>query len=349
MAPFGMRKGVIPIYIAYALSNLRDTPVLYLGDKEVVITEDIINNIGNKPEQYYLYVERGTKEKDEYLCNLDKLFDRYKNSNDEKYVSMNGIITKMQRWMQGLSMVATNYIIKQDEIPNKEEYVAMLKLREILKKAECNPREVLFETIPSFFESKSYIEYFQHIANIKKSSDDYLDMLKVKVVKETKAIFSKSDTDDLFMILHEWYTKQSDKAKRALVSSKISSFMNYIQNMDTHNSTEIVNKLAKILLDIYIENWNNESFDNFISEINAIKQDIELTVDSSVNQAKNQIRFTNSKGKIEEKYYEADKEDSTSYFLKNALNDALDEFGDTLEVNQKVSVLVQLIEKIING
>ena len=57
------------------------------------------------------------------------------------------------------------------------------------------------------------------------------------------------------------------------------------------------------------------------------------------------IEFTGSDGKKVKKFYEAE-DDSTSYFLKNAMEEAMEEFGDSLEVNQKVAVLVQMIEKL---
>ena len=57
------------------------------------------------------------------------------------------------------------------------------------------------------------------------------------------------------------------------------------------------------------------------------------------------IEFTGSDGKKVKKFYESE-DDSTSYFLKNAMEEAMEEFGDSLEVNQKVAVLVQMIEKL---
>ena len=47
------------------------------------------------------------------------------------------------------------------------------------------------------------------------------------------------------------------------------------------------------------------------------------------------------------KYYDADVSDSTSIYLQNMIDEALEDFGDTLEMNQKVAVLVQAIEKLL--
>ena len=49
-----------------------------------------------------------------------------------------------------------------------------------------------------------------------------------------------------------------------------------------------------------------------------------------------------------ERFFEPDSDDSTSYFLQNAIEDALEEFGDTLELNQKVSVLVKALEELLS-
>ena len=47
------------------------------------------------------------------------------------------------------------------------------------------------------------------------------------------------------------------------------------------------------------------------------------------------------------KYFDAEITDSASIYLQNMIEEALDDFGDTLEMNQKVAVLVQAIRKLL--
>ena len=54
-------------------------------------------------------------------------------------------------------------------------------------------------------------------------------------------------------------------------------------------------------------------------------------------------------GKEITKYFDAVEKDSTSVYLQNMIEEALDDFGDTLEMNQKVAVLVQTIEKLLKN
>ena len=59
------------------------------------------------------------------------------------------------------------------------------------------------------------------------------------------------------------------------------------------------------------------------------------------------ILLTDQNGNAIEKYYNADISDTTSLYLKNMLEEALEDFGNTLETNQKVAVLVQTLEGLL--
>lgn len=49
-APYGMRAGVIPFYLAYVLANRREDIIVYFSNKEVQITSDIVVNMCEQPE-----------------------------------------------------------------------------------------------------------------------------------------------------------------------------------------------------------------------------------------------------------------------------------------------------------
>ena len=122
--------------------------------------------------------------------------------------------------------------------------------------------------------------------------------------------------------------------------------MGYLSRMQTHNEQEIVEHLSKAVLDIYMEDWRDESLKQYEEELARLKAEIEhIGMEQSESGSRQMIVFTGSDGKKVKKFYEAE-DDSTSYFLKNAMEEAMEEFGDSLEVNQKVAVLVQMIEKL---
>ena len=178
--------------------------------------------------------------------------------------------------------------------------------------------------------------------------DNFIIGIKNNVVKETKKNFGIKEKDNLKNGMEAWYELQSDAAKEYVHNSNVSSFMNLLTKIHTHDELAIADKIAKAVIDLYIEDWNDNTFEEYKKQILDIKNTIEDVKDTDVKTGMNKIVFTDSEGKNVEKYYEADDSDSTSYFLKNAIEEAMDEFGDTLETNQKVTVLVKTIEKLFN-
>jgi hypothetical protein len=59
--------------------------------------------------------------------------------------------------------------------------------------------------------------------------------------------------------------------------------------------------------------------------------------------------FTNSEGIKVEKYFSVEEQDGTSLFLQNEIESTMEEFGDSLETNQKISVMLRMIEKLLAG
>ena len=99
-----------------------------------------------------------------------------------------------------------------------------------------------------------------------------------------------------------------------------------------------------------MEDWQDTSLEEFKKMLHETRQEIEtIGQNDSTHTGRQHLVFTNHQGEKIERFYEDTEDDSTSYFLKNAILDALEEFGDSLETNQKVAVLVQTLEKLIQS
>ena len=91
-----------------------------------------------------------------------------------------------------------------------------------------------------------------------------------------------------------------------------------------------------------------ENVEQFMDELARVKASVEAVKENNESgSGENRIYIENGGNKIE-RFYETDDDDSTSYFLQNAIEEALEEFGDTLELNQKVSVLAKALEDLLS-
>lgn len=127
-------------------------------------------------------------------------------------------------------------------------------------------------------------------------------------------------------------------------SGRITNFMSCIEKLDVYDDAEVAKRVVKALSDIYIENWNDGALDEFSQALSAVKAEVE-TIHDEKNEGQRRLTFVGKNGKVIEKYYEA-VDERTGAILRNILEDTLDEFDD-LSVNDRVGILLEMIEKVI--
>ena len=157
-------------------------------------------------------------------------------------------------------------------------------------------------------------------------------------------IFGGKKKKDLYHCLEEWYDKQSTHSKQGLYSGRITNFMSCIEKMNVYNDEEVAKKIAKAVSDVYIENWTEGSFASFVAELQEIKKSIEGIGDQST-EGEMTLSFVGKNGGVISKLYSY-ADEGTGSVLRNIIEDTLEEYND-LSVNDRVSILLEMIEKII--
>ena len=119
------------------------------------ISSSILNNINEKPQDYYLFIEKESIEKEKYLKVLEELFlsEELRKKQKSKMQRLNNIVESMQRWYRSLdqyTLTFTKQLFEENEQGYLEEdaFERMYSFRKVFKGIELNPREVLFEKIP---------------------------------------------------------------------------------------------------------------------------------------------------------------------------------------------------------
>lgn len=153
-APYGMRAGVIPFYLAYVLANRREDIIVYFSNKEVQITSDIVVNMCEQPEDYAVYVSKEDLQKEKYISELNMLFEVDDNWNLSSN-RIKDIIICMQRWFRSLQQATRNVIYLDQYVDNDNMVQAMKTMKKAMQKVEFNPFEILFVEFPEAFGTES--------------------------------------------------------------------------------------------------------------------------------------------------------------------------------------------------
>lgn len=342
-APYGMRKGVIPFYLAYVLANRKEDIIVYFAGKEVQLSSDIIVNMCEDSSDYTIYVSKEDLQKEKYINELNILFQITENRNLSSN-RIKDIVICMQRWFRALPQVSRN-IVDIDKYINEEEIVkAMKSIRKSMQKVEFNPFEILFISFPKAFNTSTLEDTFEIIEICKSRYDSYFEWIQIEAIKRVYSIWNVRKNQNMFHVLKEWHERQSKRSKQGLYDGRLTSFMSCIESLDVYSNPEIVRKIVKSVTDVYIEDWNTGALDEFEESLSSIKQEIESIKDEEIS-GEMTLSFVGRNGETINKIYSHANEGSGSV-LKNILEDYLDEFDD-LSVNDRVSILLQMIEKVI--
>ena len=105
---FGMKKGVIPVILAYLFSKYKKYLSIFKDDNEVTLDSNTLMNIDKIPNEYSIMLEEVTHEKETYLEELEVIFEQYINEKDKKDDNLNYLTIGIKRWFLYLSKYARN-------------------------------------------------------------------------------------------------------------------------------------------------------------------------------------------------------------------------------------------------
>ena len=234
---YGMRNGVIPIYLASQLVTLSNMPVIYLQDKEVDVSAEILNNLCEKPEEYFLYIEEKDANKDKYLESLEKLFidEEFSHHIQGKHKRLSSLVSAIQRWYRSLPQCAMNFQDNKGRYSETQmEYIKAF--RNMFRKIEVNPREILFDTLPNLLsEDGDYNKCSENVEEIHELLSRYLYEERKVAVDEARHVLGLGVDEGLGSGLINWYRGKSEKAKKYINSGRVSQLMNYISQLNTYN------------------------------------------------------------------------------------------------------------------
>lgn len=357
---FGIKKGVIPIYIAVALHFFKKYLVIKNKNEEVKITADLLNSINENPKAFTVFMEDWNEDKSAYIDSLAELFSDYIISKEKDYNTFTYVVSAMSRWYMSLPKFAKELKTLYRGKNNSPEKIpsAQVKFIGYLRQSDINAREFLFEKL---FDIFGYIEFTINIVDNIRSSKATFDRAKSGLIKHLI-----NDVEDIF---------KSGQADNATLTSIIKDFierlkpttLNYLFANEEHKVLQLmssigndekifIERLAKAVTDLRIDDWTVDTISEFTTELEQIKKTVleyDLTAaqfdNSAVSSNSYKISFIGKDGKEVVKSFDKTTYSDRGKLLYNEIATALDEMGQSISEQEKRQILMEFIEKMCGG
>jgi hypothetical protein len=125
--------------------------------------------------------------------------------------------------------------------------------------------------------------------------------------------------------------------------------LNYIKTISTGNKDDIASKIVRETTGVFIEDWKSGSEQEFESELSAAIAEVSAKKEDTASHQQ-RIMLIGENGESIEKFFSYHPEDlsSTATFFKSAIEDILEEYDGVLDSSEKLGILVDAIQKLMN-
>lgn len=354
---YGLKKGVIPIYIATVLHSYKKNTVVKSKGEELRITADLLNSINENPNDFTLYREDWNDEKATYIASLEELFSDYVIQKEKGYGTFAYIISAMSRWYMSLPKYAKE--MKKVYKGNDNEPVDLpkyqIKFMNSLKQGNINAREYLFGKI---FDIYGYKEFSLGIIDNIKATKSTFDNAKNGLIKhlsaDIKSIFKKANTTGATLpsVVKDFVEQLKPTTLNYLFPDNEHIILQLMTNIGNDEKT-FVERVAKAVTNLRVDDWTSETIRTFMSNLEEMKKSIInhdriQSAEKSNAQKVNgyMISFVGSDGQDVVRTFEKTEYSKRGQLLYNEIANALDEMGTSITEQEKRQILMEFIEKM---
>jgi len=354
---YGLKRGVIPIYIAAVLHHLKKYIVIKNKTDEVKITADLLNSINELPENYTVFLESWSDEKAQYIDGLAVLFADYVVEKEKDYNTFSYIVFAMRRWYMGLPKYAKELkeIYSGRSVGKKKSKttISHVKFLGSLKQTSINAREYLFEKL---FDIYGYKDFTANIVDNIKQAKELFDGAKLELIKalagDVKDIFGTGGKNGatLTSVIRDWYEGLEAATVNHLFSNNEEKVLQLMASINNDEKT-FMERLAKTVTSLRLDDWDTSNINCFLDYLEQLKKTVsEFDKNTSKTSGDNtdmyKLSFVDKFGKEVIKTFEKTEYSDRAKLLLNAITTELEEMGQAISEQEKRQVLMELLEKM---
>lgn len=352
----GMRKGLIPIYIAAAFRKFEGHIIIWDEKGEVKLTATLLNQINECPEKYIIQIEEWTDLKEQFIASLENLYSDFVIEKEKQFGMYAYLVQAMSRWYLSLP----KYVKDTKSVFSHGEYERIDKKKKdflsLLKQANIGAQELLFTRLPRIYGYDSVCsELLAEIQEAKQFFSTVKASLERELIQETCKILGGDQDVGIAAAAIAWTERLSDHAKNKLYANGAERVIAVLEKPG-NDEIALVGALAKALVGLRIEDWNERSpdifFDNLIKykatveEENRNGEAVDQVHEASAAGSQYSVTFVDDQGNAKQRTFERTVYSKRAKLLYNVLSTNLAEMGHAVSPEEKRQVLMEILETL---
>ena len=208
-----------------------------------------------------------------------------------------------------------------------------IDLKSIFTGFNINEHEALFEKLPAIFEN-NYSKAIVAIENYKESLDRTVYQFSKKLAQMVKEIFEANEKSSLMSIFEDWISES--KADQRILEDKEKKFVSLFEIKD-YDDVSVIDSISKNLVHTKIADWEKDNTKDILAFIITLRDSIE-----SKKFTADMVDTSSVMSVMDE-----DEISVMGNLLMNNIEEAFEEFADSVSNDEKIKILTKLIKKMI--
>lgn len=346
----GLRRSLIPIYLAAVLHEYRLATVIVNKHGQIPLGLDALLQIEADPSEFKIKYLDWDPDKESFIRELEDIFKDHIIEAEKDADAYNYIVSAMKRWYMALPKYS------KEKIP-QSEYKRYRGLVRLLKQ-NTGSYELLFSKLPNEFGQKNFDPNIADTIKLARSYyDSVLDVLVEHLTVSVKEIFStgsggmpQKDRSSLSSIIKDWCESLDNSVFEHLFENGADKCIEFLRKVTNDEKTFIV-RLAKLVTDLRIEDWNEKTVNLFDSRLREYKKTAEEFVADANNHigedtAAYSLTFIDDDGNAVTKRFDKVEQSKRGKLLMNSLLSDLESMGHSISDQEKRQILMEVLKKL---
>ena len=334
--PYGLRDGVIPVLLAYALRDYQNVSLYFHGNEHSYTEEELVKAL-SEPENYTLFICNWKEEEIAYIEGLEKLFAEYLPKGDG-----------LNRLEELFKAINTHYASISKSARTTEVYVSDLakQYRDILNISYKDYNAFFFEILPKL--NADLHELVIQIGNIKEELGSVEEKLYVRVVRVIKQIFDLDDSDDLMQYMQDLYREEWEEKSQKAFDYTTNNVLDLVSRAFEMDEEHFVLELAKATTGFELSYWADNKINGFEEILrDTVNKLNEYNPEDGLQQGEMKITIESADGAPVITQFSNEKLSTTGKMMLKKMKSTLGDFGESISYEEKISILTEIMKEII--
>lgn len=345
----GIRKPLVLIYLAAMLHEFRQEAVITSESGQMPLSVETLLQIEADPSLFELRYLDWDPEKEQFIEELGAIFDGYIVKEEKERNAYDYVASAMRRWCMALP----KYSKEAAQEAGSKECKGFIRLL----RQNVGSYDLLFARLPrEFGRETADASLADDVRAAKAFYDGRLGKLVEKLGADIRDIFKSSaeripqEGASLASLIRDWCERQDPAVFDQLFENGADRCIRCLREV-TNDEGEFVTRLARLITDLRIEDWDSgteELFCRRLEEYKATAEGFKPGQDERIGEgtAAYSLTYIDGSGNSITRHFSRVEESARGKLLMNSVISDMEAMGYSVSEQEKRQVLMEVLKKL---